>query len=77
MPFARAILNYWRSKYGLAQLSPATPKVREQDVKSEKLSRLLGEEASAIRWSGEVSVALLSSASTEAHRPSKVNISTK
>lgn len=42
-----------------------------------RLSRLLGEEASAIRWSGEVSVVLLSSVSTEPHRHSEVNISTK
>lgn len=77
MPFTWATLSCIRSKYGSAHLSPAAPKVSEQDVKSERLPRLLGEEAGAMRWSREVSVVLLSSASTEPHRPSKANISTK
>lgn len=73
--FVRDALSYIRSKYGAAQSSPSAPKVSEQDVKSERLSRLLGEEARAVRWSGEVSVVLLSSVSTEPHRPSKANTS--
>lgn len=73
--FVRDALSYIRSKYGAAHSSPSAPKVSEQDVKSERLSRLLGEEARAVRWSGEVSVVLLSSVSTEPHRPSKANTS--
>lgn len=36
MPFAWATSTYIRSKYGSAHLSPAAPKVSEQDVKSER-----------------------------------------